>query len=933
MNNIVSQTEGSLPSALRNNFTADTNVPLLHANGESESASIKFESALSEQRRSDDVWLGNFPNHPQESNCSRNDENCNGVKHSSSELSNSDKTNLQSVRFNHQPVKRKLTDLNFEKNVKDLHDSDFSFKVGDVNPYTKKPCLSDDKESSLESPIINEEDKSKVGASHSTTPKIKCQEFAVMLSTNADVNSDVVRQGSKRSYNYENVCTTTECLVNNKNVSSNNGMMEENIGNIINRNFAIPVQEPGIYSEHLSPSTVTSAMGILPVSAVHKTPTKSKQSEDSPKHKLWSSPLTPRRRANFSALFKRRFGTPQSNRIDKYCVNKEMEHLDVSNSKSCVKENSFEFDGHIPSHPDVSSLCPQENVTKSETSHKKCEEDVVILYDKIGSSSRNAGSSDTANSMVVAEKRHCYNRCKEDINIIDVEFEEDGISIDSMQAVVSVAGVGKDTIANASSRNYIDLNEVIDHVEGKELESEQTLQPHVIGSENLVDNMKDFVTIELSSSDDDDGSIIVISDEHEIEICNEESHGVRSLEVSGSQDVEFVENTKFTAIDSDQNHTKMPHRSKTHVFDTKSSAQENMYFTHTREAVLDCPGAQSVSASNCDEPKMNCPASNPVIVSSPASEPETVSSLDSELVIVNDCTSNPAVVISPASKPETVNSSSDPSVLRSCDYSKSLVVNNFNGNSECINSKSVIDSIPNRKSGGVCCAKKNSIITSSSGKQLLSSSISGREVVVDNTQSSSGCCKKPEDADGLAEEPLSVDTPDRGQMVNDRPVTEPMGFNECGRKIVIVDKPESEPVIVRVLDKEPLVTGKLDRKLVVPGNNEEDSLDERTITASCGIGGTHNIGNFDSNNEDTSQAIIKINVPSYKGSGHCTSARERGFGEKVSCDQLMMSYKAVMYKNHDSAARRMGLKWVPVCCLNPYSCTQHHKRALVSGAL
>lgn len=114
--NSISQTVCSLTSALINNCALNTNVPSLHTSDESEPAPIKVKGALLEQRPSDDVWLENFPYHPQESNCSRNDENFCEVKHSSPELSDSDRINLQLVIFSHR-VKRKLSYLNTERNV------------------------------------------------------------------------------------------------------------------------------------------------------------------------------------------------------------------------------------------------------------------------------------------------------------------------------------------------------------------------------------------------------------------------------------------------------------------------------------------------------------------------------------------------------------------------------------------------------------------------------------------------------------------------------------------------------------------------------------------------------------------------------------------------------------------------------------------------
>jgi hypothetical protein len=152
---------------------------------------------------------------------------------------------------------------------------------------------------------------------------------------------------------------------------------------------------------------------------------------------------------------------------------------------------------------------------------------------------------------------------------------------------------------------------------------------------------------------------------------------------------------KFTTIYSEQTHTEIPHHFMTHISHSIISSRD-IFCTHTREAVLENPGAQSISISSGDEPRINCTASNPVIIHCAASEPETFSSLDIEPVVVNDCTSNAVVVISSASKPETVNSGCG-SVLKSCDCSKPLVMNNFNGNLACINSKSVMDSIPNKE--------------------------------------------------------------------------------------------------------------------------------------------------------------------------------------------------------------------------------------------
>ncbi|XP_021931674.1 uncharacterized protein LOC110835608 isoform X2 [Zootermopsis nevadensis] len=544
-------------------------------------------------------------------------------------------------------------------------------------------------------------------------------------------------------------------------------------------------------------------------------------------------------------MFKRRFGTPQSNRIDKYFI-KEMEHLDVSNSTFfSVNENACEFDGRIPPCPiindcvemceDHSSSCPQENVTKSETFLEKSEEDIVMIYENIGNSGRNSGSSDAADTTVAGEK-HSYDSCKQDVNIIDDERGENGTSIDSEQTIFSTDGFRGFEEADASSINNIFLNESSYHVEGEELKSEGTLQSYIIYGKN-------HVITDLSSLSDDEEGIIIKSDGSDIESCNEKRLCVRSQKVyfdsGNSQDFEFVENTGSAVIDVSQNHTNNPHWFKTNVFDKKSSAEEHMYFTLTRVAVLDRPNEQSASASNGDEPKINCPANDVVFVSSPASEPETIKR---------------------SSKQED---------LRSCDYSKSLVVNNCNGNSECINIKAVTDCIPKRDSGVVYSAK-NSNITFSSDKRLLNSSISDMELVVDNTLSSNS--ENREDADGLV-------ASDRDLMVIDLPVAELVGFNECGSKSVTVDDPERE------LGKELLITSKCDRTLMLPGYNEEESLHERTVTASC---------------------------------------RSR----KVNPDLFIMSYEAVMYKHHDSVGTRMGLECVPACCLDPYSCAQCHKSAM-----
>jgi hypothetical protein len=429
-----------------------------------------------------------------------------------------------------------------------------------------------------------------------------------------------------------------------------------------------------------------------------------------------------------------------------------------------------------------------------------------------------------------------------------------------------------------------------------------------------VGNMQDTV-IELLSSDDE--SITTVSDEIEIERCCEEMDGVRSpemcdlitypLDSDDSVADEYVKNMEFTTTDSEQNHRKMPHHSNTKypVIELSSDEESIILLSNESEIEICC------EEEDGDESKINSTASNPVIM---------------------DCT---------ASEPEAVSSGSESAVLKSCDCSKPLIMNNFNGNLECINSKSVMDNIPNKESGFVCCARKNSCITSNPYKKLLSSDISGRVMVVDNTQSSSEYCKTSEDAGGLAEEPLIVDASDREPLVIDRPVAESVGFNECDRKTVIVDSLEGEPMIVTELDEDSLVTDILDRKLVVSGNNEVEPLVERTITASCRINGSDNIDNVDLNNKGICQGIIKTNmqilgdnIGQYdKDTNKNTSAVERALEEKVNSDLLIASCKAVLYRHHDSVATRMGLNWVPACCLDPYSCTQRHKSALVSGEL
>jgi hypothetical protein len=991
MNN-TSQTGFSPPSAVGINFLA--NDPSLHSSAESDSAPIELNGALSEQRRtSDHFWLGRFPYLPQESNCNKNDENCNRVEHSSSNLPKSDSVNPQSVRFNHLPVKWKL---NFHTNIKDLSEWDCLAKVANVHLQTKKLSLSGDKRLSLQSPMVNVKDKYKARAFHSTSPQVKIsisewqdtvRENAVTSLTNLEMHLSEVRQQRKRRHNNESFSMDTECPERNKTVYSNNDVEEENVGNVVSINFAIPVKDAGTHSEHLSPSAVNNNTYISPCCAVNKTPER-KQPEDSLKHikKLQSPHSTPKRRINFSPLRKRRYYTPQSNKIDKYFIRKEMEHSGTRNSEYMLG-NAFESDGYtlpdsledgcVVQGQNHSSLYAEVDVMKSKPSHKIRDDDVVIIDDETGICSRN--SSETTNCTAVARNKHSYSGCKQVIKTTDDQIRKDGKSISSNQAIVSVAGVTgicsfreEDKIANASSRNCSNLSEASGHVKGKQLDSVKPLQPHIIGSEN-VDNLKDSVTV--SSGDVD--SIIIISDESDsdcvIERRSEERECVMSPyiyvldEDDDSQGIKIMEDTKSTAILSDGSCTGKAHHSETHnVISTKSLAQENMDFTHRRRAVMDSPSTKSVSVNsfNVQLVTVDSPTNNPAIVSSPSSEIEIVYE---------------SVFVSGSSEQEILTSpGSELAVLGRCG-SKLLVVNYSGGDSVSVNSKLTIDSIRDRESIIVSHAKNDSVLTTSSGKKALMSSISAGEMVDDDNQSRGvmhpdtghlfvsnlrgplitngsaeklvivnenvqepvvfgGCGRKPEAADRPSRETVTVGVSDREPIVIDRLLKEPMVVDEYDRKTVIVDKFEKEPVMVSALNKEPIVIGNLDKKLVP--DKEKESVDDRTIMASCIISDGDSRDSAALYGKDTFQNIVQVNVQSYRDSSDhddkLTNERKplrEGKVREVKPEQVIMSYQAVMYKHHDNAAVRMGLKWLSICCLDPYSCVQHHKNTLVSNVM
>jgi hypothetical protein len=120
---------------------------------------------------------------------------------------------------------------------------------------------------------------------------------------------------------------------------------------------------------------------------------------------------------------------------------------------------------------------------------------------------------------------------------------------------------------------------------------------------------------------------------------------------------------------------------------------------------------------------------------------------------------------------------------------------------------------------------------------------------------------------------------------------------------------------------------------------EEGSSGEMAVCLGHAVGNSTETVNR--KEEATSQNTINNNAQNHSGtSGSCdewpytsTSARDGKFGEPVTSDQVIASHQAVMYNHHDRAATRLELRWVPFCCQYPFSCTQHHKSSLVSGAV
>jgi uncharacterized Zn-binding protein involved in type VI secretion len=213
------------------------------------------------------------------------------------------------------------------------------------------------------------------------------------------------------------------------------------------------------------------------------------------------------------------------------------------------------------------------------------------------------------------------------------------------------------------------------------------------------------------------------------------------------------------------------------------------------------------------------------------------------------------------------------------------------------------------------------VVVGGCGEKLEVTCDLGNESVIADTLN-----REPTATDSCVTEPVVVDMYDKGPMNIDSPITEPLVVNKCGKKNVIVVKPERDLAIISALD-EGCVVGDQDRKLVVLAD-EGSSVSDSTDTVNL------NEGNASQNTSEKNARNCVGTSGSYdKYPKTSTSARDGDVGGPATCDQVIASYQAVMYDHHDRAATRLELRWVPFCCQYPYSCTQQHKSSLVSGTM
>ncbi|XP_069705287.1 uncharacterized protein [Periplaneta americana] len=73
---------------------------------------------------------------------------------------------------------------------------------------------------------------------------------------------------------------------------------------------------------------------------------------------------------------------------------------------------------------------------------------------------------------------------------------------------------------------------------------------------------------------------------------------------------------------------------------------------------------------------------------------------------------------------------------------------------------------------------------------------------------------------------------------------------------------------------------------------------------------------------ETNPIVTSVNMEKENESCEKPNIKAR----KVSSQKFITTYKVIMYKHHDGAAKRMGLKCSTPCSLNPYSCSNQHQK-------
>jgi hypothetical protein len=735
--------------------------------------------------------------------------------------------------------------------------------------------LSDDKTNSLIGLTVSENDRSKGKSSNFRTPKVKrisfkaakcCErKYTRISSMNSDVNSNIFEQQNKRSRD--------------------------------NRSG--------------SPSAVTSTADSSPLLTVDKTQmlTKRKLSEDSPQgfKKLRSPLVTPRQGLDFSTLSNRKFSTPHHNdTIDQYFTIKEIDHLNINNSKSsCVHENTFESVAHIPpnSHeadciknyrsPNSSEKTLQHHVDGGE-----CIVDSVIVV--LSDDDDDCGGGGGGGDPVVV------------------------ITDDSAESVIVVLSDDDDDDDDAGGGDPIVISDESD-------------------AENLIERKVDVT-----------GQGI-----YELDTCD--SHDIESTEIKTCTATLSDESHTKRAYDSDtQNvyHTDASAQENMHFTCRKKELVDSpdLQTVYVQKPVsFDVPDQEQVGSSCSDESTtINSLAYNSTIFSSPTAEAPSISSPGREPVFVSGLI-----------EPEVLSSCDDdePFIVTGS-YGDSKVVNNKSviGSREavsvnCVTGDSVVTVSSDKRSLISCSISGSESVSDNSPHNenafvygywkpaATEQPLTAKENVLDpvvvgecgeKLEVTCDLCIESFIADTLHREPTATDRPvtepvvvdmyDKGPMNRDSPITEPLVVNKSGRKNVIVDKPERDLAIISAIDKG-CVTGDQDRKLVVPV--EEGSLvGDSTDTVNLNEGAT-----FQHTSENKARNCVGTSGSYDKYPNTSTSARDGEVGGLVTCDQVIAAYQAVMYDHHDRAATCLELRWVPFCCQYPYSCTQQHKNSVVSGPM